>query len=180
MRGGIAGRRSGSLGRGLDQRAKRDKAISGGDLGKAMLVRIADDERDAFEGGNLLGRALRIASGNNDLRAEGLARWMRRMAARASWSAEEVTVQVFKTTTSAAAAVAGSRQTALGQLAFDGRTVGLGGATTEIFNIETAHRSIIWAPPDSTGSSVLLREDCFPAEQNPVRLNASKRRGGST
>ncbi len=144
----------------LDQRAKRDEAISGGDLGKAMLVRIADDERDAFEGGNLFGRALCIASGNNDLRGG-----IRTMDAPDGGTGILIGRRGYGTGVQdddfGGSRRGGSRQTALGQLAFDGRTVGLGGATTEVFNIETAHRSIIWAPPDSTGSSVLLRKIVF-------------------
>jgi hypothetical protein len=35
--------------------------------------------------------------------------------------------------------VTGSRQPSLGQLAFNRGAVGLGGATTEVFNIETTH-----------------------------------------
>ena len=155
--------------RGLNQRAKRDEAVSGGDLRKAMLVRISDDQRDPFEGGNLFGGALRIASGNNDLR-----RRIRAMDAPNGGTRILVGRRSYGTCVQdddfGCSRRSSSRQTALGQLAFDGRTVGLGGATTEVFNIEIAHGSIIWAPPDSTGSSVLLCEDCFPANQNPGRL----------
>ena len=50
----------------IDQGAQRDEAVSGGDLSQTMLVRVADDERNAVEGGDLLRGTLRIAAGNND------------------------------------------------------------------------------------------------------------------
>ena len=128
----------------VSQRTKRNEPITGGDLGKAMLVRIAHHERNAIEGGDLLGSALRIASGDEDAgrrvgamnAADGRTRIL--IGGRGDGAGVQYNEFGFRRR-------AGSRQTAIGQLALNRRAVGLGGATSEVFYKETAHGSIIWA-----------------------------------
>ncbi len=123
-----------------------------------MLVRVADDERDAVERGNLLGSALGIASGHQDAG--------RRVGAM---DAPDGGARILIGRRSDGAGIqnddfglgcgACPRQSALGQLAFNGRAVGLGGSTSEIFHVETAHQIIIWVvgvvpEPLSLGPSI--------------------------
>ncbi len=64
---------------------------------------------------------------------------MRRMAARASWSAEAVTVQVFRTTIPALRRRARSLQSQLLELTFDSGSVGLGSPAAEVLHVEAFH-----------------------------------------
>jgi hypothetical protein len=52
----------------------------------------------------------------------------------------------------------------IGQLPLNGRPIGLGGTTSEIFYVETSHRSIIWA--NWSGSVAFATALDIPVIQN--------------
>ena len=80
------------------------------------------------------------------------------MAARASWSAAAVTVQVLSTTSPAFAGSSARSRPRSRKLAFDGRTVRLGGPAAEIFHVESCHVSILTQlAPGSTARQRKLR-----------------------
>ncbi len=125
-------------------RIRRDQPAGGGQFAEAMLVRVAHHQRDAVDGGDFLGGALRIASGNQDA-GSGV------QAMNAPDGRTRVVIGRRGDRTGVQhhdlglGRGGGTRQSLIGQLAFNGCAIGLGGAAPEVFYIETAHGSIISA-----------------------------------
>jgi hypothetical protein len=124
------------------ERLQRNKTASGGDLGEAMLMRIADDEGDAFEGGDFLRSTLRVTSGDQNtgrgIDAMHTANGGTRILIGGGGYGAGVEDDDF-----GFGSRVGSQQSVPGQLTLDRCAIGLSSATTEVFYIETSHESII-------------------------------------
>src|SRR5690349_22261795 len=78
------------------------RGLKSDQLPQLVFMRVADDLAHAGENCDFFRRSLCVAAGDHDP-GFGVLAMMRRMAARASWSAAAVTVQVLRTTSSACA-----------------------------------------------------------------------------
>lgn len=107
-----------------------------------MLVRIADDLGDAGKSGEFLGGTLGVASGDHDLR-------VRVFAMDAADGGTRVLVSRCSDGTGVehdyfgASDLVGALESALLELTFDGSTIGLGGPTSEILDVEGGHIPIL-------------------------------------
>jgi len=106
-----------------------------------MFVRVADHGTDAGQRRNFFGSALGIASGDDDF-------CQRILAPYAADGGASILIRGIRDRASiqnnkVGFSGAGADEAAVFELAFDGRPVGLGGATSEVFDVVGRHTTIV-------------------------------------
>jgi hypothetical protein len=118
------------------------------DLGQLVFMRVADDLRHAGQGGEFLGRALRVATGHDDAGLRILSVYPTDGSASILIGRGRDRAGVQHDNFSFCQ-LGGAIESSLLELPLDGGAVGLGRATTKILYVKTCHDTIVAAQSDS-------------------------------